>query len=368
MEALAAIVERPGASWVIEPVRLDALEADEILVRIVACGICQADLHARDQHLPVPLPMIFGHEGAGVVDRVGAVVTKVAPGDHVVLSFPSCGHCANCAKGFPSYCFSAVEACFGGHRLDGTATIHRHDGDSRPPLHGAFFQQSSFASFAIATERNVVKVRQDVPLELLGPLGCGIQTGAGAILNTLHPEPGSSLAVFGAGTVGLSAVMAAKVAGCATIVAVDINPSRLALAQELGATHVIHSGVEDPALAFTRIAPHGFDYSLEATGRTELLQLAFKILKPLGVCGLVGGAPPGAKVSFDMFDLLFGRTVRGIVQGDSVPDEFIPELIELYLGGRFPFDRLVRFYPFAEINQAAQDSAEGSTIKAVLRM
>jgi aryl-alcohol dehydrogenase len=211
-------------------------------------------------------------------------------------------------------------------------------------------------------------VSGDAPLEILGPLGCGIQTGAGAVLNTLHPKAGSSIAIFGTGSVGLSAIMAAVVVGCTAIIAIDINPARLKLAKELGATHTINPNETNPVEAIQEITGIGVNYSLETTGLPQVFRQAADSLALLGVCGLLGLAPLGTEVSFDMNNILFGRTIRGIIEGDSIPDLFIPKLIQLYLQGRFPFDRLISFYNLEQINQAAADSLQGTAIKPVLRM
>jgi aryl-alcohol dehydrogenase len=207
-----------------------------------------------------------------------------------------------------------------------------------------------------------------VPLELLGPLGCGLQTGAGAVLNSLKVPAGASLAVFGSGAVGLAAIMAAKIAGAHPIIAVDVNPKRLELARELGATHVLDPRDVDLRDGLAAITPGGLDFVLEITARPEMLNAAVDVLAPLGTAALIGGAPQGTEAPIDMNNLLFGRTVRGIVQGDSVPQLFVPQLIELYRAGHFPFDRLVRFYEFEEINQAAADMRSGTTIKPILRV
>jgi aryl-alcohol dehydrogenase len=308
---------------------------------------------------------VLGHEGAGVVERVGERVKKVQPGDHVVLSFFACGKCANCKQGKPGYCANFFGGNFSGARLDGSSALKQGE----KTIHGHFFGQSSFATYALASEQNVVKVRNDVPLELLGPLGCGVQTGAGSVLNTLRPEAGTSLAVFGAGPVGLSAVMAARVAGCTTIIAVDLKSNRLELAKELGATHTINAAEQNPVEAIQKIIPGGVNYSLETTAVPRVFRQAVDALTVKGVCGFVGVAPGGTEASVDLSTLLaFGRTILGIVEGDSVADVFIPRLIELYLQGRFPFDRLITFYPFNQINQAVQDSEQGTALKAVLRM
>jgi aryl-alcohol dehydrogenase len=365
MQARAAIVRGKGQPFTIEEVELDRPRDDEVLVHIVGAGICHTDLIVRDQYYPVPLPVVLGHEGCGIVEQVGARVTKVQPGDHVVMTYLSCGKCMNCQRGRPAYCFDLFRLNFGGARADGSPTVHCNE----EVVHGAFFSQSSFSTVALANERNVVKVRSDVPLEILGPLGCGIQTGAGAVINTLRPEAGSSLVVFGTGSVGLSAVMAARIVGCTTIIAVDLQPSRLALARELGATHAISAAETDVVEEIRRITRGGVMYSLELTARPQVLRQAIDVLMPLGVCGLIGAPPLGTEVSLDMNTILLGgRTVRGIIEGDSIPDLFIPHLIDLYSQGRFPFDRLLTVYILEQINQAAADSERGEVIKPLLRL
>uniref|UniRef100_A0A7C5RTB7 NAD(P)-dependent alcohol dehydrogenase n=2 Tax=Thermomicrobium roseum TaxID=500 RepID=A0A7C5RTB7_THERO len=363
VSARAAVVERPHGPFVIEEVELEEPREDEVLVRILSAGICHTDLIVRDQWYPVPLPAVLGHEGAGVVERVGARVRKVAPGDHVVLTFRSCGECHHCLRGKPAYCVQLFPLNFGGRRPDGTSPI-RWRGQ---PIAGMFFAQSSFATYAVAHERNVVKVPKDVPLELLGPLGCGVQTGAGAVFNSLRPPAGSSIAIFGTGSVGLSALLAARAVGCTTIIGVDINPGRLEVARELGATHVIDARNTDPVEEIRRITGYGVQYSIETTANPKVFRQAVDCLDQLGVCGLIGAAPLGTEVALDMGTMLFGRMVRGIIEGDSVPELFIPEMIALYQQGKFPFDRLITFYPFEAIQQAAEDSEAGRVVKPVLR-
>jgi aryl-alcohol dehydrogenase len=235
-------------------------------------------------------------------------------------------------------------------------------------VHGSFFGQSSFANFALANEGNVVKVRKDVPIEILGPLGCGVLTGAGAVMNTLQPRAGSSIAVFGVGTVGMSAILGAVVCGCTTIIAVDILSDRLEKAKEFGATHTINSSEVDPVEAIQEITGGGAEFTLECVGNPAVLRQAVDALPRLGVCGLLGVVPPGTEVTFDMDLIMNGRTVKGIIEGDAIPDLFIPKMIELYRQGRFPFDKLIKFYPFEEINQAAEDMEKGLVIKPVLRI
>jgi aryl-alcohol dehydrogenase len=368
MKIKAAVVREKSGPFKIEEIELDEPRDDEVLVRIVGSGICGTDLGARDGHLPIPPPpSVFGHEGAGVVEKVGKQVKKVKPGDHVVLGWSSCGACIPCKSGNEPYCVNFFPLNFGGARPDGTITMRKGNEN----IHGSFFGQSSFANFALANEANLVKVREDVPLEILGPMGCGIRTGAGAVMLSLHPKPGTSIAVFGVGPVGMSALLAAIVCGCTTIIAVDINPDRLEMAKKFGATHTINSSKADPVAAILEITGEGADFTLECVGNTKVLRQAVDSLirggPRCGVCGLLGVVAPGTEVALDMEKLLNGRTVKGIIAGDSVAGVFIPTLIELYRQGRFPFDRLITFYPFDQIEKAVEDMEKGKVIKPVLR-
>lgn len=367
MKIEAAVVREQGGQFNIESVDLDVPRHDEILVRNIAVGICHTDLVVRDQGIAMPLPVVLGHEGSGIVEQVGASVTKVKPGDKVVMTYHSCGHCLSCYDGAPAYCSHLLPNNFSGRRLDGSATIHQ-DGI---PFSANFFQQSSFATHSLATERNVVKVDSalaDDTLALFGPLGCGIQTGAGAVLNSLRAKAGSSLAVFGVGSVGLSAIMAARLAGCAMIIAIDLNEERLELARSLGATHTVNARSVD-AVDFVRtLSGGGVDYSLEMTASPKVLRQAVECLHTRGICGLIGLPPAGTDVALDMGSILFGRTLKGIIEGDSVPEIFISQMINLHLQGRFPIDRIMRHYRFDQINAAVHDSETGQAIKAVLRI
>jgi aryl-alcohol dehydrogenase len=253
---------------------------------------------------------------------------------------------------------------FSGARPDGSTTLRKGD----QVIHGNFFGQSSFASYALATERNIVKVSKDVPLEILGPLGCGVMTGAGAVMNSLQAKPGTSIAVFGVGPVGMSAVMAAVVSGCKTIIAVDIHEARLKKAKEFGATHTVNAGKDDPVKVIQDITGGGPNFTLECVGNPKVFRQTVDVLPILGVCGLLGVVAPGTEVVLDMDRIMNGRTVKGIIEGDAVPDKFIPKLIALYKEGRFPFDRLITFYPFNDIEKAVEDMEKGLVIKPVLRM
>ena len=364
-EVTAAVVREQG-SFAMETAHLDAPRDDEILVKVVAAGLCHTDLVVRDQLYPVPLPIVLGHEGAGVVEAVGAAVRKVAPGDHVAVSFLNCAACRPCFDGSPASCANFNDMNFAGHRPDGTHALTSADGE---PLNDRFFGQSSFATYAIAHERNTVKVRDDVPLELLGPLGCGIQTGAGTVLRALEVGAGASFAVTGAGAVGLSAVMAAHVAGATTIIAVDVVPPRLELARELGATHTIHGGETDAVEEIRRITGSGVDFALDTTGLPALIGQGVDALRQRGTAAILGASHPDATLDIGANTFMQScRTIMGVVEGDSVPDVFIPQLLDLYVQGRFPFDRLVTFYDFDQIAQAAADAESGATIKPILRM
>ncbi len=363
MKIKAAVVREESGPFVMEDIELDEPRSDEVIVRVESVGICHTDLFPREQAVPAPFPAVYGHEGAGVVEKVGPGVSKLKAGDHVVMSFNSCGACVPCKRGEISYCVDHFASNFGFARFgDKSPTMHK----GKEVIHGAFFNQSSFASHALGSERTVVKIPSDVPLEIMGPLGCGIQTGAGAVLNSLHPHAGSSIAIFGGGSVGLSALLAAKVAGCTKIILVDMSEERLKLGLELGATHVVNAASEDAVAAIRKMTGPGADFTLECSGNPKAFRQAIDAVALRGVCGIVGAPAFGTEVAVDVWGILLGRTVRGIVQGDSVPDLFIPQLIELYKQGRFPFDRLLTTYRLDQINQAVHDLKEGTIIKAVM--
>ena len=366
MQIKAAVVSEKFAPFAIETVELCEPRPDEIIVRVVASGMCQTDLHGRDGYFAVlQYPAVYGHEGAGIVHAVGSAVRDFVPGDHVVMSYPWCGDCANCHEDRHNYCLHGRALKMGGTRADGSTLLSKNGA----PVYSAYFQQSSFGTFALTQARYAVKVRKDAPLEQLGPLACSGQTGAGAVLNVMKPKPGDSFVVFGVGAVGLSAMMAAKIAGCAPIIALDPHDHRLALARELGATHSINpKGCGDVVGAIKKIVASGVRYAVDTSASPTALGEAIKALMPGGTCVLLGSARPGTEACFEMPFLQQGRIVRGVVQGDSVPQEFIPRLVDLIVEGKFPIDKMITFYDLADINRAAQESSDGITIKPVLRM
>ncbi|UVO50662.1 NAD(P)-dependent alcohol dehydrogenase [Sphingomonas sp. SUN019] len=365
--AQAAICRGKDQPFAIQTVELDELRADELRIRIVACGICHTDLAVRDGQLPVPLPVVLGHEGAGIVEAVGAEVTVAKPGDRVVMSFNSCGHCPSCDVDAPTYCYNFFPENWAGTRADGTPTMFA-DGAA---MNANFFGQSAFATHAIAHQRNVVRVPDraaHLPLEQLAPIGCGLMTGAGAVLRSMKVRAGLPIVVFGTGTVGMAAIMAAKVAGADPIIAVDVNDDRLALARELGATHAFNGKADAPA-KIRDLCPTGVGYAFDTTGIKRVIEDAFGLLAPKGVLGIVGASDPADKLVFNESQFMGGgRTVKGILGGDSDVGPFLTELIDLHLAGRFPFERLIGYFDFADIDAAIAASESGQVVKPVLRM
>ncbi|WP_199254642.1 NAD(P)-dependent alcohol dehydrogenase [Mycolicibacterium mengxianglii] len=360
----AAVVESKDGPFEFRDIEVEDPRPDEVLIRLVATGICATDAHVRAQRIATPLPAVLGHEGAGVVERVGTAVTAVEPGDHVVLSYHSCGQCKPCMSSHAAYCERVWAANFAGARLDGSNGLHVDQGIAP---HGHFFGQSSFSTYALANQRNTIKVPSDLPLEVMAPLGCGFQTGAGAVLKALAVPVGASFAVFGVGAVGMAAVMAAQVAGASTIVAVDVDAGRLKLARELGATHIINPGqVDDLTGALRAIEKRGLEYVLDTSGRKENLDAGIGALAPQGRFGFVAFHEGGGAM-VDAGRLSVGQSLQGIIQGDAVSSLLINELAQLYRTGRFPIDRLLSFYDFADINTAFADTGSGRVTKAVLR-
>lgn len=362
MKAVAAVLREPRGPLRLEDVELDDPRAGEVVVRIAGVGICHTDLGACDGHVPLPLPVVLGHEGAGVVERVGADVAALQPGDHVVLTFDSCGTCPTCRAGHPAYCREFVARNSTGRRCDGSVTMRQGDAD----VHGSFLGQSSFTTHALASVRNAVRVDDDLPIALLGPLGCSLQTGAGAVLRVLAPETGSSLAVFGCGPVGMAAVMAARAAGCTTIVAVDPDPERRDLAIELGATVALDP--EGVARALRQLVPGGMDCAVETVGTAEVVNAALSSLASPGRCATLGFRGPRNRIEIDQGHLLMGRTLTGVIEGDVDPHTFIGDLLALHRTGLFGFERLIATYPFEEIERAIEDTRRGTVLKPVLLM
>jgi aryl-alcohol dehydrogenase len=360
MKITAAVLREPGGEYRLEDVELAAPGAGEVLVRVVGAGMCHTDVLPRSPESFSPPPIITGHEGSGVVEAVGPNVEGISIGDHVVISFASCGECRNCRRGQPSYCDTFLLRNLLGRNLDGSTGVI--DGDGKE-ISSRWFGQSSFATHCVTGARNIVVVDRDVPLELLGPLGCGILTGAGSVFVALAVQHDTSIAVFGAGAVGLAAVMAARVAGASTIIAVDIHDHRLDLATDLGATHVVDGSADDVVEQILAATEGGADYTFDTTGNVVVIAKAISALRMAGHCGLVG--IQSESLVLDPVALI-GKTVSGILEGSAIPQTLIPRLISLWRDGEFPFDRLIETFPLAGINAAEEASLRGDVVKPVL--
>lgn len=363
----AAVVSEPNGRFALRDVELSGPRPDEVVVRMEASGMCHADLSARSGSVPFPLPGVLGHEGVGRVVEVGAAVIEVQAGDRVVISFSWCGHCPACLRAAPVYCRDwPTLNLVGGRRADGSATL-RCDGG---PMHGHFFGQSSFSRLVVTTARAVVKVPDDLPASILAPLGCGVQTGVSAATTVLRPVPGARVAVFGVGAVGLSALMGLGLTGAAQIIAIDVHPARLALAEQLGATHTIDAAGGDVADEIMRLTQGaGLDGVIETSGNLGALRTAIGALAAAGTCVVVGVPNFGDTVAVDVVNLVArGLRIVGTNQGDAIPRVFIPHLVSLYRSGRLPIDKLVTDFAFEDINEAAEASLSGRAIKPVLHM
>lgn len=304
---------------------------------------------------------MYGHEGAGTVAALGDGVTGLEVGDHVVLSFNHCGACPACARGRLPYCFNFSLHNMSGGRPDGSSAFTDSTG---APVGSHFFGQSSFSARTVVARNSVVKVDPTFDLVNLGPLGCGVQTGAGAIMQTLAVEPGSSVVITGTGALGLSGVMAAKYIGAERIIAVDRHASRLELAERYGATHVLSCPPSELAAKVRDITSSGADYAFDTTGNAAVVRGSFDGLNNLGTLALAGVG--FGDLTFDFLSLIGGRTITGVMEGDSTPEEFIPRLARMNADGVFPFDELITRFPITQINEAEQASASGAVIKPVL--
>jgi aryl-alcohol dehydrogenase len=362
MRTTAVIVNEQGGEFGFEEVDLDEPRDDEVLVRIVAAGLCHTDLSLRDNLPPEMFPRVFGHEGAGVVEQVGSAVSGIGVGDHVLLSFRSCRACPACEEGAVGYCENSMMLNYMGFRMDGSTT-HQRDGQ---PVYGSFFGQSSLARHAIAYADNCVVVDKSLDLTKLAPYGCGFQTGAGTVLNLLRPDPDDSLVVFGCGAVGLAAVIAAATTGCA-VVAVDLTDARLQVAQRFGALTVNPTTLGEQTVVdrVKELTGGGATYAVDTTAVSEVVKQAQQSLRIRGTLVALGlGAE---EYAIDAIDLLQnGKVIRSSIEGESDPLEMLPRLIELHAAGDFPVDHLVAPYPFEQIDTAIEDVLAGRVVKPVL--
>lgn len=359
----AAVLHGFQQPFVVEEVSLAQPAQGEVRVKLAASGVCHTDLSIQQGVIPLPPPRILGHEGAGVVEDVGPGVTSVRPGDHVVLSFMySCGHCVECGRGRPVLCPTAQSTMITGRGADGAARFTLGD-EEIPHFVGAF------AESTVVPESACVRIRPDVPLDRACLVGCGVMTGIGAVLNTARVEPGATVAVFGAGGVGLNVVQGAVLAGACRIIAVDLLDSKLALAREFGATDTINASQTDPESAIRDLTGgKGVDYAFEVVGNPKVIAQAFASLALGGKCCVVGVPPFGSEVTVLVH--LFAmeeRCLIGTFYGSPRPHFDMPRIIDLYMAGRLKLDRLVtRTFPLADINVAFDALAAGTVARAVI--
>jgi len=367
----AAVLYELGKPIKVEEVTLDEPQANEVLVKVAATGVCHTDLHFIKGDMPQPLPVVLGHEGAGVVEKVGPGVTTLKPGDHVIMMVAySCGKCRYCIEGQPAMCQEWLGYHMIGTLPSGTKRLHKGDQEL-----SHFFSQSSFAEYAVVHEKTAIKIREDAPFDVVCTLGCGTSTGIGSVINTAGLRAGQTIAVFGCGGVGLSALMAAKLSGAAQIIAVDVNDMKLQKAKELGAEHVINASQEDPVQRIMAIAGGGLSYSgggvdcaIESTANVNVMAQAFSSVHNGGVCVVVGMAPLGSILSIEPWQLLLGKTLKGCVQGHIRAQLDIPRYVDLYMAGKLPIDKLIskRYKGLETINEVIADFESGKVVRGVV--
>jgi len=361
----AAVLFNPGEELKLADVELAPPGPREVRVRLSASGVCASDWHTMTGAIPSPFPCVLGHEGAGVVEAVGDGVTAVSPGDHVVLSWvPACGRCRYCESGRPNLCATAAPALLAGTLVSGERRLRLGD---MPLYHYSFL--STFAESVVVDEASCIPIRSDVPLTVAALVGCAVTTGFCAVTNRARVTPGSTLMIFGAGGVGLSAVMAAKLSGAGQIVVIDPVPSKRELASAVGASHVLDPANTD-AVAEVRALTggEGADFAIEAAGRTELVSQAFEATRRGGTIVAVGVPAATATVQLPGPDLVrHEKIVTGSLYGSCRPRQDMPAILDLYAAGRLPLDSLVtRVYPLEDINQAFSDMLAGELARGVI--
>ena len=359
----AAVLHAPRTPFAVEDLVLDPPRSGEARVRIAAAGVCHSDWHFVSGDLQTPMPVVLGHEGAGVVEEVGPNVTRVKPGDHVVLLWRAgCGHCEYCSIGKPALCSASRGMRATGTLADGTSRLRGTAGEVKH-----FLGVSCFAEQAVVPEMNLLPIGVEVPLDIAALVGCAVMTGVGAVINTAGVRPGTSVLIVGAGGVGLSAVMGARLAGADPIIVADLVPKKLELAQELGATNVL-DGRSDLVESVRALTGEGVDFAFECIGNSALLAQAVKALRRGGTAVAVGLPRADAEVSLNVVELVTQeKSLKGSIYGSTRHFADIPRLISLYRRGRLPIDRLLtRRYRLTEINEAYQALLNGEFARAVI--
>lgn len=367
MKMKAAVLEALNTPLKIEQVELDDPKDNEVLVKLAATGVCHSDIHCIKGDLATAPPVVLGHEGAGIVEKVGNGVTTVQPGDKVILTVaPYCGKCPACMMGVPTSCENYPQtAMLMASMPDGTKRMRRKNGQEL----SHFMAQSSFAEYAIVHESAAVKVREDAPLDVVCLLGCGASTGIGAVVNKARVKAGSSVAVYGCGGVGLAVIMAAKLVGARQIIAVDMLDNKLKFARELGATHLVNASKDDPVAKIAEIAAGGVDYAFEAIGNTSAMTQAFHSVyaRPGGMAVILGLAPIGAPFSIEAWRFMREVTITGCTVGSIKPQIDIPHYVDLFMDGKLPLDKLISArYPLSRINEAIEDTLKGRIMRGVI--
>lgn len=360
----AAVLYEPNKPFKVEEVTLDEPQANEVLVKLVVTGVCHTDLHFLKGEVPQPMPIVMGHEGAGIVERIGPGVTTLKPGDHVVMmvSF-SCGKCRFCAEGRPTRCVENLPIMTYATLPGGGKRLRKGDQE----LHH-LFGLACYAEYTVVHERSAIKVRDDAPFEVICPLGCGVSAGIGAAINSTGIRPGESIVIYGCGGVGLSAVMGAKLAGAGILIAVDILDRKLEMAKELGADHVINASQQEPVAKVMELTGGGADYALECIGNVDVMAQAFGSIQNGGKCIIVGMAPIGTALNIQSYEFLLGKNIVGTVQGEIRAAVDIPRYVDLYMNGKLPIDKLItKSYSLDEINDAFGAFERGEVIKSVIR-
>jgi NDMA-dependent alcohol dehydrogenase len=362
MKVKAAVCYAPHTPLIVEELDLDEPKEGEVLVRIASAGVCHSDYHVMKGEWNPPLPMVLGHEGAGIVEKVGPGVTMSQPGDHVILNFrPNCGFCKFCQTGRPVLCNGAASPRW--FLFDGTVRLHKGATDINH-----FARVACFAEYAVVPQSGAVPVRKDMPLDKACLIGCSVMTGVGAVINTAKIEPGSSVLVIGCGGVGLNVVQGAKLAGAGKIIAVDMLENKLAFAREFGATDVIDASRGDVVERVQGMTDGGVDYAFEAIGFSKTIEQAYAATGLGGTTVIVGMAPETDNMTFSALDFpRTEKTLKGSWYGGARPFADLPKMVDLYLDGKLKVDEMVsRYYKLDEINAAYDALASGEVARSII--
>ncbi len=364
MKIRAAVLHSPNSPFVIEELDLEAPRKGEVRIKVAATGVCHSDWHLATGATTHPLPVVVGHEGAGIVEEIGEGVATLNVGDHVALNWaPNCGRCYYCMNGRPSLCSTFVEPIWGGTMMDGTTRLSK---SGKKYFH--FSALACFADRAVVPQECCVPMPRNIPLQIAALIGCAVTTGVGAVLNTARVKPGSSVVVIGAGGVGLSVIMGAKLAGAKTIIAVDKHEAKRKIAADLGATDVIINAPDIVKEIRTRTEGRGADYVFEAIGIPALQELSLQAARPGGTVILVGISAVGSSTNLPGAVITRQeKTVMGSYYGTANTSRDFPLFGEYYRQGKLPLDRLItKTYTLDRINEAYRDMLSGAIARGVV--